>query len=376
MAQDLADLRTVPTEEQVTTSILTNLDSLGFSSTAWQSGQPNLVMVQAFARDDSSRAEAVKIISESAFNELAVGNALTEFSFSHYDNARQAAVSSQHTVRLTAAAGAGPFTPAIGDLVAQDQNSDATFRNITDGTLGLGPSTLDLVFDAEVAGEAGNIAPGTMTILQTPLAGVTISNTSIDKQGSNTETDAALRLRNKTKWAVRSDSDPADRYANFVLTAVPSVERVEVDNSNPQGPGTVDVYIAGPTGVSVGADVTAAQTEMDRVRNPTAKVTVFAAPAQVQDFTYTAFIAAVNNTPATQSAIEQALRDYVNGIDIGGTIFPPASTGSFIFSEAIGAMTLLTGVVGITMTTPVGDVPIAIHQIMTVGAVTATHTSV
>ncbi len=136
------------------------------------------------------------------------------------------------------------------------------------------------------------------------------------------------------------------------------------------------MYIAGATGVSSGADVAAAQVVIDRGKNPTADVIVYAADAQPQAFVFTAYVTTANNTAATQAAIEQALTDYVNGLEIGGTVFPDAINGIFVLSEAIEAMSSITGVRRVDFSTPTDDVTITAHDIMTVDSITGTYTSI
>lgn len=381
MPLNLAQLRTTVSKDEATAFLLTELASLGFGATSWQSGSVQRTLVEMFASVYSNLSGNVAAISEIAFNDTSVGDALTAFSYSHYANTRIAAVSTQGNLTLTGAAVGPPHAIAVGQIVVSDASGN-TYRNTTGGTIPAS-GTLVVTIQADTAGAAANVANGTITTLTTPLAGVTCSNdaiapssTWITQQGADAETDAALRVRNRTKWATLSPSDPANRYINFIQTAVPAAARVVVDDSNPAGPGTVYIYIAGSSGVSGATDVTNSQTEADRIKNPTAQVTVFAADAQSQNFQYTCFITSSLNNAVTQAAVEQALRDYVNGLPIGGSVFPPSITGEFVFSEAIGAMTAIAGVQQVQFTTPTGNVPITAYDVMTVGVINATYTSV
>ena len=381
MPLNLSQLRTPVTQAEALTFLITELASLGFGATSWQSGSVQLTLVEMFASVYSNLTLSVDAISRLGFNDTSEGDALTAFSYSHYDNTRIAAVSTLGNLTLTGAAVGPPHAILAGQIVASDADG-RTYRNTTAGTIPASGS-LVVTIQAETPGADANVANGTINILTTPLAGVTCSNdaiapssTWITQQGVNEETDAALRSRNTTKWATLSPSDPADRYINFIRTAVPGAARIKVDDSNPAGPGTLHIYIAGPSGVSGAADVVNAQTEADRIRNPTAQVTVFAAAAQPQLFQYTCYITAALNNAVTQSAVEQALTDYVNGLPIGGTSFAAASPGEFVYSEAIGAMTAIAGVQQIVLSLPPGNVNIGAFDIMTVSAITPSYISV
>jgi uncharacterized phage protein gp47/JayE len=380
MALTLTQLRTVITRDDALADLLTTAQSLGFNATSWQAGSVQRTLLTIFAQGISTYSETVDALSRLAFNSTSTGDAMTQFASSHYDNTRIGATFTEGLVELTGAAVGPPHVLAIGDVTVAD-STGRTWKNIEAGTVPVSGS-VSLSFRADVAGVDGNVANDTITVMQTTLAGTTANNpdpgsgTWITTLAVDAEADATLAARNTSKWGVLSVSDPAARYEHFVRTAVPGAVRVEVDDSNPQGPGTIDVYIAAATGVSPGADVTASQTELDRIRNPTATVVAIAAVAQSQAFVYTAYIQSALNTATTQAAIEAALRAYVNGLDIGGDVFPDSPIGIFAHSEAVGAMTAIGGVDRVELTTPAGNVNVTAHNVMTVASVTPTHTSI
>jgi hypothetical protein len=384
MPLTLAQLRTIITRDDALADIIVDLQSLGFHSTSWQSGSGQRTMPTAMAQTYATMTNSVDALSRHAFNDTSEGDALTAFSASHYDNDRTAATATVGSIVLTGGAVGPPHVVAVGDVVCADATG-RTFRNTTGGTVPVS-GTVTLTFQAEVTGTDGNVANATITTMQTPLAGVTCNNPDpgtgswITSLGTDAESDTTLRARNTAKWGIVSVSDPADRYEYFIRTAVSGAVRVEVDDANPDGPGTLRAYIASATGVSPGADVTATQTELERIKNPTAVVSspsgAYAADAQPQAFEYTAYVLTASNTTATQTAIETALRGYVNGLPIGGDVFPDAAIGIFVRGECEAAMTALTGVERIAWTLPVGNVNITAHDIMTVASITATYTSI
>src|SRR5690606_5508813 len=123
-----------------------------------------------------------------------------------------------------------------------------TFRNTTGGTLNAG-GTLTLQWEATLAGSQHNVGNGQVTTLVTSRAGVSISNpdsgsgTWFTTLGQDEESDADLRIRNSTKWATLSLEwvEAAYVYAARTLGA----RKVKIDATNPRGPGSVDVYLAG-----------------------------------------------------------------------------------------------------------------------------------
>jgi uncharacterized phage protein gp47/JayE len=379
MAITLQQLQDPISEDEALEFVIDILQELGFSATSWQEGSVPLAMITMFAKCYSSLAITISEYSKMSFNETSTNTALSSFSISQYDNTREAATKTQGIERLTNASGA-PHVITIGQLVVEEENDAFTYRNTTAGTIAAG-GTLDVTIEAEVAGEDRNVALNTITILQTPLSGVTVTNpdigggTWITSAGTDEESDPRLRARNRLKWATRTYSTPAEGYVVFALESSENITRAVVDDSNPSGPGTLDVYIAGASGVSSAQDVTDAQTYIDARRPITSNPTVIAAASSIQNFVGTVYIETAKNNAATQAAIEQAVTDYINDLDIGGTVLTGVQ-GYALQSEIITAISSIDGVENVALTTPSADVPVTAWEILVVGTFTFTYTSV
>ena len=92
-----------------------------------------------------------------------------------------------------------PYDQAtLTQLEAADDTIGLKYRNITAGTIPAGGS-LPLIFEAESPGAQYNVPNNTITVLNTPLNGVTINNpdpgsgTWITSEGSDVETDERLK---------------------------------------------------------------------------------------------------------------------------------------------------------------------------------------
>lgn len=381
MPLSLAQLRTTMTRAECLTSILSTLQTLGFAATSWQSGGVVRTLLTAVAQVWSDMTNVVDSMSRATFNVDSTGDALTAFSLSHYDNTRAAALYTSGLATLTCSAAAGPYVIAVGQLQASDSVNGYTYRNTTGGVLAAG-GTLQLTWQAEVAGADRNIANSTLTTLNTALAGVTVNNPDpgtgiwITSYGTDAETDATLQTRNTSRWSTLSYASPGDAYVQFALAADADVTRVEVDDANPGGPGTVDVYIARSTGTATAPDVATVQAYVDLKRPCTSDVDVVAALTQAQNFTATVYITAAYNTTATQLAVVAARDAYLATLPIGGTVLPPGTTGYMIHSELTALMTAVDGVVAVVWTAPTANVAIVAHSVMTAGATTFTYQSV
>lgn len=363
----LAELLSPVRRANTLQGILDRLDAVGFNASSWQEGSIQRDLVESAAVAWADLSASVRVMAAGAFSSLASGALLTQHSKSFYDNVRLEAVKTKGPLRLTVAAGAGPHVISVGQLVVADATNGYTYRNVTGGTLTVGNND-GIEFEAEVAGASRNVGVGTITKLNTPLAGVTVSNpvltgsTWYTRAGADEESDTKLHTRNVTKWALFALGRPSEAYTNMALQ-VAGITRVYVDDTNARDAGFVDVYCAGPTATAAGGDVTAAQAIFDAYEAASATTTAFAAPEKVLNVTATVYVTAAKNTAAKQAAILKALQDYVNGLPLGGIKLPPSTTGVVPRSELEAAMTELTDVVAVAMTSPSADVPMALNEV-------------
>lgn len=376
MALSIAQLTTPLSRDEAFEFLIQQLDALGFTASSWQSGSKQRTFLELFALVWSDVSHTVKTLVQAVYNELAEGDTLSALARSWYDNTRLEAVATRGPLRLTTAVGSGPYTVGVGELVVADANYGYTYRNVTGGTLTGGTTNDTIIFEAEVAGANRNVAPNTITVLQTALAGVSVTNPIISGStwyttaGADEESDAALRTRNRTKWATLSIGRPSDAYINLALQ-VPGIRRAKPDDTNARGTGFTDVYLAGATATAAGADVSAVQTLFDTYEAASATTKAFAATEKTINVVGTVYIEGGKNTPAGREAVRQRLRDYINGLDIGGVILPPVSTGVVPMSELIGAVTEAPGVKSFVLSAPVTDTALGVHEVAVVGTLPA-----
>jgi uncharacterized phage protein gp47/JayE len=323
MALSLAQLLTPKSEDEALAELLTILDGLGFSATSWQDGSIQRTLVQLLARLQSSASNTTLAITKGRFNDLAEGDWLSLLSTSTFDNTRIAAVAAQVKMTLSDPLSVGPTTIVVSQLVAKDQNA-ATYRNITGGTLAAAGS-LELTFEAEVPGIA---SPSTLT-LTTPLAGITAVISPVDpitRPGANAESDPRLQTRNKAKWSTLAYAAPADAYVAWALAASPSVTRAWVDDLNPRGPGTLDLYVAGPSGSVPGGVLTTILSYIEGgvdgiYRRPLGSdLDVLSATSASVSVTGTLYVQTAYSTTVVRDAVYAAITEYMQALPVGGAV--------------------------------------------------------
>lgn len=353
MALSLQQLLTPSSEEESLAAIIEILDGFGFTASSWQPGSIQRHLIQVLARLHSDASNTTYAITAGRFNDLATGNWLSLKSRSDFDNERIAAVATQVNVQLDDPLNVGPYTIAMGDSVGVDQDGN-TYRNIAAGTLTLG-GTLTLLYQAEVAGSAS--FPTTFE-LATPLAGIIVSLPvdAIQLVGADAEDDERLRERNRKKWASLAYAAPADAYIAWALEASAAVTRAWVDDLNPRGPGTLDVYVAGPTGAvdpSVLVDVSdyiEGNTDGISRRPLGSDVEVFSATSASVNITGTLYVSPAFDLTATRDAVYAAITLLLESLPVGGTVKLAS-----LYQTAMD----VAGVVNLNLTAPTADTTVA-----------------
>lgn len=145
----------------------------GMPATSWQAGSVPRTLIAAQAEVSADLNTAQRAIADGGFLSSAAGDWLTLLADEQWDVQRDDAVATIGIATLTDGGG-GPYTPAVGALIASDSSGNQ-FRNITTGTLALS-GTLALRWKAVETGAGYNIGNGSLTTLVTALAGVTINN--------------------------------------------------------------------------------------------------------------------------------------------------------------------------------------------------------
>ena len=361
MGLSLQQLLTPTSEDQALASLLATLDALGFTATSWESGSIQRTLVQLLARLYSSSTNTRYAIARGRFNDLAEFDWLTLKSRSDFDNERISAVATQVKMTLSDPLNVGPITIVMSQLVAVDQDAH-TYRNITAGTLTVGGS-LELTFEAEVPGRAS--FPTTSLSLATPLAGITAVKSPVNpivQVGADAEADPRLRERNRTKWAALAYAAPADAYVTWALNASASVTRAWVDDQNPRGPGTLDLYVAGPT-APVPAPVLATvldyiEGNIDGVwRRPLGSdLQVFSAGSATVAVTGTLYVLPAFDLTATRDAVYDAITSLLEALPVGGTV---------LLAELYRTIMTVAGVRNVHLTAPTSDTTVAATSVPT-----------
>ncbi len=344
--------------------LLELLNSVGFETTGWQPGRIQRSLMTTFAAGNADLTELAKFAVEANFGPLAKGPALTMYSLSRYGNKRNLARRTRGPMRLTNK-GSIPHTFEVGRLIVSD-GAGVEFRNVTAGSIASGsagsPKTLDLEFEAVKAGVAGSlVARGAVTRLVTQFAGVTVSNNVTAPPspwytvaGLDEESDYNLQRRNETKWALSSLILVKEGFEAVALQN--GAIKVDIDDTNPRGAGTLDVYAASAAAPLGTAEMQALQLAFSKrvlnteatwlnpwpVGNPSL-VQVKHAPTQVLDLTGST-VYFTGELATVKGSVQQALRDLITLTPLGGYSYPPGPQNVITLGDLTNAIEESDGV--------------------------------
>jgi uncharacterized phage protein gp47/JayE len=249
-------------------------------------------------------------------------------SLGFYGLPRDPATRAQHRFVLTNAATGVQREIAPRQLRARAGKVE--FINLEGGTLLIG-GTLPLTWEAQTAGVVGNVPPGTVRQLVTALAGVTIDNPAISGQGSSitkaardAERNASLLARGDARWGATSAGGSPGSYIEWIDQAFKyagvekTVTKWLVDDENPNGPGSTDVYLANDAGGAT-ADEIAIVSAYYAIRRGTGTGPLRVLSATPRVLTYTATLYSTSGNAVADAIAADA--ELTADLDIGAVVY-------------------------------------------------------
>lgn len=337
----LASLIVTEARDRVFDRMVTIASALGLPTESWQAGDPERATFYAeageIARLDTGAAAAIA----GGFLRLAQGAWKKLVAYHVYNVEAEEAQFATCTVTLTNATTTNYGTIAVGDLIARNSTSGATYRNTTSGTLaGLGTLSLDM--EAEEAGSDGTSGVGDIDELVTALPGVTVTNTTA-AVGVDEETAAALEARCLAKLGSLSPNGPSGAYEYVATTQSlnggAAVNRVAVVDSVADD-GECTVYVAGPAGAVSGGDVILVEDALETYAIPIGfRANVASATGVTVNVTCTVYVYDTIGRDAAEleTELEALLTTTIGarpiGGDEGGFLY-----GSFLVSTLLAAV--------------------------------------
>lgn len=333
----IEELLTSVTTEQQLESFLATLETLGVKARSWRAGGSLRTILRVVAATYAGFSVSIQAFARAGFLELATGGWLTLLADQVFDVQRIPATFATGVEQLTNAGG-GVFVVAPGEFRVLGATGKA-YVNVAAFTLN--PSdVLDIDVRAVELGSASSAPAGTVTDLETALAGVGATNPAA-LVGSDEEKDPDLRARCRAKLGTISGKGPRGAYAYAVRSALRGdgsavdVNRLRISPSSSTG--VVTVYVASPAGPPLPSDLPFIQASIERWARPdSVTATAVGATALAVSRTLTIWARAQEGLTASDLAalVNASLIAMVAAYPIGGIPKPPATQG-YLYADGL-----------------------------------------
>lgn len=359
MPVSLADLQTPLVRTDVRTTLEDLLEDADFPVTAWQDEGVARAFLETQAALGASLSERVASLSKQGFLSTAEAEYLTAKVASDYDEIRNGAVASVFNVSF-ANSGGITHTPAAETVILRAADGQ-TFENTSNLVVTAGATT-PVEVRAQAAGAAGNIPAQTLELV-TPLAGVVATfDGTFTTAGADAESDPKLRERAQSKWGTLRVEKVRAGVLNLARNASAAIHGVAIDDDNPRGAGTVDVYLAAENATAGAADVAAVQAALDDAffgnGSVDQLVQAFAAPTETQAIAATVYVRGSTAALVT-AALEAAWTAFLSTIPVGGFDLSPGPSNTIPRAMVIRALADASdSILAVDLTTPAADVSV------------------
>jgi hypothetical protein len=375
----LDDLLSPDSPDEAATALFTELAAAGFPTTSWADDSVPVVLVQTEAKALSEQANLARDLAAGGLLALSTDEWLDLLAASAYGLTRYGSTFATVRVRLSCAMGLGPVNvAAYAYTIRRGDGLRWTSQNAGVVVIPNGGS-LVVDFKAESPGAAYGALLGQAISLITPVPGVTAafedagSGSPVVTAGADTEKNTNFAARCAGRWDTIGVQKTAVAYGNLCVNAgVVSVARLVVDDANPRGPGTVDLWVAGSVGPIGAGDLAIIDAYLQERKSPSTDLQVDnAAQITVEVLATIRIEAGASNVIAEAT---EALTTLINAVPIGGTLYRDEVIEALVSpSGARSTATLTIKRAGVVVA---GDVSLGPSEVAVVTAPTITTVSV
>ncbi|WP_419758603.1 baseplate J/gp47 family protein [Acidisoma sp.] len=250
--------------------------------------------------------------------------------------------------------------------VVTDTNNAAWSASQNGYLLGVGVASISVPVTATVPGSAGNVLPGTISLVTSALPGVdTVTNALALTIGLDAETDAAFRLRFQS--FINSRTRATLQAVNYATTSIKQGVNCTVqENTDGNGdytPGKFLVTVDDGSGFPPASLLSSIQTAVNLVRPVGSIFAVNAPTIMLADISLALSIAPGSDSGIAISAVNSAVTSFVNNLPVGGSL-----AYTRLAQLAYGASSAVNNVTGLTLQGGTADLEAAPAMVIKVGS--------
>ncbi|MGY6770154.1 baseplate J/gp47 family protein [Komagataeibacter sp. NFXK3] len=239
--------------------------------------------------------------------------------------------------------------------VVQDETNPAWSTSAGAYVRPAGTASITVPVQCASTGATGNVAAGAICLLGTAISGIdTVTNTAALTNGSDGETDAALRTRfvsyinSRSKATVSAiENAVTDVSADLIYQVLENV-----DTSGAVLPGNVVVFVDDGSGDVADSVIDAVYAAVDDVRPAAVSIQVVRPNVVRPPVTMTVAVSNTGDLTTVQATISTNIATYLNSLAIGAS-----ASYSRLIQIAYAASTSVTNVTDVTLAGSTVDLP-------------------
>jgi uncharacterized phage protein gp47/JayE len=229
-------------------------------------------------------------------------------------------------------------------IVGTDTTNSAWNASQNGYLLGIGVASVTVPVAATVAGSAGNVLAGTISLITSALPGIdTATNALALTGGLDAETDASFRLRFQSfiNSRTRATIQAVSYAATSIQQGVNCTVQENTDGNGDYMPGKFVVTADDGSGSPPAALLTSIQAAVEAVR-PVGSIFAVSGPTVLPaDISLSLAIAPGSNSATAVAAVNLAITTFVNTLPVGSSL--PFTRLAQIAYDASPAVTNVTG---------------------------------
>lgn len=365
---------TPTTAEEYVDENLAELEAAGSTINAWGPDAPQTAYVNGIARAEAALSTNISLLAATASPQTVadagdswVDAVLSWFAIVNADGTtgRIQATQAVWTIGLNIATTNAPVTINASNASGiQAMSANGVIFQCTQAspvTLGTPTFTGLVQFTALIAGTSGNVTPGSITRIISGPAGLTVNlvtTQTLTATARDQETNGQYIGRALGKWGViaPSEGNPTGTAGwtinsfNFLIpffgnnTALnASVTRWAVDDANPNGPGTVQVWLADAAGPANAATVAAVDAGLNGTNvKPVGSGPLTVAPAVAATLTINITLTTDGSNPTVATDCQTAVENLGKAFPLGPATLEPSLVTTVAQGAAVETATIAT----------------------------------
>lgn len=357
------------TQAQILASMYTAADALGVDVVGVQAERLFRALFEMEATAKLAEVDIRVAVAMSGFLDSSAADWLTLLAKGIFTLDRTPATRAIRACRVNASGITPSATVQAKQLLIQTivGSRAIRWRNVNDIAYVTGQTLGPFLFEAVDVGTSGNVPGGATFTPVLTIAGLRILDDGFGDNGTqaavDTETDAHLRARCKAQWPATALWGTRLAFARYIQEAFDAggvsntVTRFQLDDANPNGPGSYDIYLANSLGPATANETSRVQGYFDLIeKSGSGPVRVFAAVAK-----NIALSIQLKGSADTTSATA-LLNAMLATVSLGGVVYY-SEIGGTLQPTPGGVSAAMPGLYDLVISSPLTNTTLAIYEV-------------